>query len=163
MIALSEEKAYWTHEIASILNVSDSTLRKWCMALEKEGYVFTKGENNSRAFLVRDKQALLYFKQLVKVEGRTIKKASEQVFNEFLSSERTTPIRAENEGVRESFDSELKKLNDRMDKQEEFNQKLLDRIDQRDQNLMAVLREVQETKKELVETKNKKKWWQFWK
>ncbi|MET3684471.1 DNA-binding IscR family transcriptional regulator [Alkalibacillus flavidus] len=159
---MSEEKAYWTHEIASILNVSDSTLRKWCMALEKEGYVFTKGENNSRAFLVRDKQALLYFKQLVKVEGRTIKMASVQVFNEFLSNERTTPVRTEYEGVRGAFDSELKKLNDRMDKQEEFNQKLLDRIDQRDSNLMAVLREVQEHKKELAMTK-KKKWWQFWK
>ncbi|MDQ0353081.1 DNA-binding transcriptional MerR regulator [Alkalibacillus filiformis] len=159
---MSEEKAYWTHEMASILNVSDSTLRKWCIALEEEGYIFTKGENNSRAFLVRDKKALIYFKQLVKVEGRTIKKASKQVFEEFYTNARTTPIRVGDTDVRESFEGEFKKINDRLDQQDQFNQKLLERIDQRDQNLMTVLREIQEHKKELAMTKKKKKW-QFWK
>ena len=50
-----------------------------------------------------------------------------------------------------------------MDKQEEFNQKLLKRIDERDQNLIAVLREIQESKKEIAAANQKqKKWWKFW-
>lgn len=62
------------------------------------------------------------------------------------------------------------------EQQEDFNEKLLEHlqeqqdyinksIDRRDQELMQTLKEMQETKKLLIEQQKttKKKWWQFWK
>ncbi|MGX4607853.1 MerR family transcriptional regulator [Priestia sp. JNUCC 25] len=34
---LGQEPAYWTSEVAKKLEVSDSTLRKWCIQLEATG------------------------------------------------------------------------------------------------------------------------------
>jgi len=48
------EGAFGTKEVSEMLKVGDSTLRKWCIALEKEGYTFTKGVRNSRAFIKKD-------------------------------------------------------------------------------------------------------------
>ncbi|MDA6963119.1 DUF3967 domain-containing protein, partial [Escherichia coli] len=49
-----------------------------------------------------------------------------------------------------------------MKSQEEFNKKLLERMDQRDKNLMAAIRELQDTKKQIAAA-SRKKWWEFWK
>lgn len=55
-------------------------------------------------------------------------------------------------------------MNEKMDKQEEFNKKILERMEERDKNLMAVLNEIQEHKKQLVSAEqSNKKWWKFWK
>lgn len=167
--SMNEEKAYWTHEIASMLKVSDSTLRKWCIALEKQGYEFIKGKNKSRAFLVRDKNAFLYFKRLVQVEGRTIEEASKQVYREYFENNRTTPIRATESLVQGAFEEELESIEKRLAQQEELNRQILERLieqerrqEERDKNLMMTLNQILETKKELAAVKQKK-WWQFWK
>lgn len=166
---MDEEKAYWTHEISSVLGVSDGTLRKWCLALEKHGYLFTRGVNNSRAFLVRDKKALLYLKRLVQVDKLTIEKASYQVFIEYRANERTTPVRVDQQVVRESFEQELKNINKRLDQQEAINKEILNRMEEqeqrqkeRDKNLMISLNQSLETQKQIAAAKEKK-WWQFWK
>lgn len=46
--------------------------------------------------------------------------------------------------------------------QQDFQKALVQRMDERDQNLMAMIRETQETKK-LIAATQQKKWWQFWK
>ncbi|WP_234417230.1 MULTISPECIES: DUF3967 domain-containing protein [unclassified Lysinibacillus] len=55
-----------------------------------------------------------------------------------------------------------------MKAQHEFNQKLIEQLNkieqrqnERDQNLMQALRESQETKKQLIAA-HQKKWWNFW-
>ncbi len=45
--------------------------------------------------------------------------------------------------------------------QQEFQRVLLQKIDERDQNLMTMIRETQETKK-LIAATQRKKWWNFW-
>jgi len=162
----TDEKAFWTHEMSKLLSVSDSTLRKWCIELEKQGYVFTKGQKNSRAFLVRDTHILLHLKYLVQSGGLSVETAVNQVLLGVSVSE----VNGSNdtrssvpEVVRDSFEGEFEAINERFEKQEQFNQKLLERLDERDRNLMAVLKEVQETRKEIASDKEKKKWWEFWK
>ncbi|RYL93915.1 hypothetical protein EWI07_07050 [Sporolactobacillus sp. THM7-4] len=45
---MKQENAFWTKEVADILQIAESTLRKWCIQLEKNDYTFTKGTNGSR-------------------------------------------------------------------------------------------------------------------
>ena len=161
---MNGERAYWTHEIAEALDISHATLRKWCIEFEKQGYKFLKGENNSRAFLVRDRELLLLLKQHLRTGGRTIESAVHRVLSELenLPSNATrTTIKTLERG---SFEQEFEKINERLDKQEEFNKKILERMEERDKNLMIILNEIHEYKKQLVltEQENKKRWWQFW-
>src|SRR5699024_6709009 len=79
---MSEQKAYWTHEIASYLEISDSTLRKWCIELENQGYTFVKNEHGSRAFVARDRELLINLKQLIRTGKVTIKDAIQQLLDE---------------------------------------------------------------------------------
>lgn|SRR5690625_1134322 len=165
---MNEEKAYWTHEIATYLDISNSTLRKWCIELEKQGYTFTKSENGSRAYLVRDRDLLLILKQQLRTgtgTGKvTVKSAVQQALIELdklPSNAQRMPLKTLERGA---FVQEFVKLNKRLDKQEEFNKKILERMEERDKNLMAVLNEIQEHKKQLLSTEKKnKKWWKFWK
>ncbi|MGO0658955.1 DUF3967 domain-containing protein [Bacillus mycoides] len=46
--------------------------------------------------------------------------------------------------------------------QQDFQKAVIQRIDERDQSLMTMIRETQETKK-LIAATQQKKWWQFWK
>ncbi|MEC3139368.1 DUF3967 domain-containing protein, partial [Bacillus thuringiensis] len=46
--------------------------------------------------------------------------------------------------------------------QQDFQKAVIQRMDERDQSLMTMIRETQETKK-LIAATQQKKWWQFWK
>ncbi|PFM64765.1 DNA-binding protein [Bacillus cereus] len=57
----------------------------------------------------------------------------------------------------------LKKwLTEQQKQQQDFQKAVIQRMDERDQNLMTMIRETQETKK-LIAATQQKKWWQFWK
>lgn len=66
------ERAFGTKEVSEMLKVGDSTLRKWCIALEKEGYTFTKGVRNSRAFIQKDIVVLEDIKLLLQESGMNL-------------------------------------------------------------------------------------------
>lgn len=53
-------------------------------------------------------------------------------------------------------------LTEQQKQQQDFQKAIIQRMDERDQNLMAMIRENQETKK-LIAATQQKKWWQFWK
>ncbi|WP_144518856.1 DUF3967 domain-containing protein [Bacillus thuringiensis] len=57
----------------------------------------------------------------------------------------------------------LKKwLTEQQKQQQDFQKMMVQKMNERDQNLMAMIRETQETKK-LIAATQQKKWWQFWK
>ncbi|MGG1215875.1 DUF3967 domain-containing protein [Priestia endophytica] len=71
----TSEKAYWTKEVAERLNIGQSTLRKWCAALEENGYRFTKGQRGVRAFLESDIEVLGKMKVVLNEIGTTLEEA----------------------------------------------------------------------------------------
>ncbi|KAB2486561.1 DUF3967 domain-containing protein [Priestia endophytica] len=71
--------AYSTKQAADNLGISTSTLRKWCLLLEKEEYIFDRNENNNRIFYDTDLLALRHIKKLTQEEGRTLENAAKDV------------------------------------------------------------------------------------
>lgn len=132
----SYEKVYWNHEMAERLGIGESTLRKWCIELEKNGYIFIRGTMDSRAFTVHDLTALNHFKELIKVEKRTKTDASKLVVERFKreeGSEGTTPIPMENDNRSvEKLEKMVEKLLEKQENQEKFNQALIERLEQQD-------------------------------
>jgi DNA-binding transcriptional MerR regulator len=158
------EKAYWNNEVAERLEMGKSTLRRWCLELEKQGYMFTKGEQDSRAFLEQDVLLLEKIKKL-QSEGSKLENAIKQVLSE-REQLPLTPVDTPRSPELD-FSTEREKLKQELlqeIKQELLGteQRILERLEKRDQLLIQHVREIQETKR-MVAAVQEKKWWEFWK
>ncbi|MEK4167760.1 MULTISPECIES: MerR family transcriptional regulator [Anoxybacillus] len=182
------EKAYTTKEVSLTLDIGTSTLRKWCLALEENGYQFLRTDNQKRLFVERDLVALRYFQKLVQGENFSLENAAKVVTSKYKgeASETGTPsVLSQNEMEKRDFkrsDEILQELLERFEKQEQFNQELLrfnqellqrleeqqkyieERMNKRDELLMQSLKESMETRKMIAaakeeEEKKKKGFW----
>ncbi|MCR8961887.1 hypothetical protein O0550_01495 [Brevibacillus halotolerans] len=52
------ERTYWANDVAELLDISVSALRKWSLRLEAEGYCILRDEHDRRAYRERDLIAL---------------------------------------------------------------------------------------------------------
>jgi DNA-binding transcriptional MerR regulator len=164
------ETPYTSKEIIARLSIGDSTLRKWCLALEEQNYNFIRTEQNKRMFTEKDSYVLTQFKHLVKDKNMSISNAAAIVAskyeNEVFSGE--TEIEQVNDdpfalafpnetlGELKSEIEQLKDMNrmllSRLDEQQKY---IESRLDQHDSILMNSLRESQQTKQLLLEAKER--------
>ncbi|MED0675257.1 DUF3967 domain-containing protein [Aneurinibacillus thermoaerophilus] len=180
------EKAYSTNEIATLLQIGDSTLRKWCIELEKNGYHFIRDDNDNRAFVDHDVIVLRQLQEMTRGRKTTIGTAAMLIAERFKHDDRTdrtggVPIDLSRSNERyntllEEVKNTRQEFADYRTKQEAFNQALLEQLKKqqeyieksikaRDEQLMKAIREIQEARLQLAaaeQEKKKKKWWRFW-
>lgn len=135
---MTQENAFWTKEVADILQIAESTLRKWCIQLEKNDYTFTKGTNGSRAFVERDLANLRRLKDLIQSKGMTVESAANLVTSMDHSEGRTRGVPETN--VLSHTDSAL--LTDilkRQERLETLNKQLLEKLDEQQQFISKTL------------------------
>lgn len=65
MNALEIELGYFSKDLALELEITTSTLRRWSIALEKNGYIFERNEKEQRVYYNRDFKALRELKFLL--------------------------------------------------------------------------------------------------
>nr|WP_231347714.1 DUF3967 domain-containing protein [Bacillus mycoides] len=118
-------------EVAKNLGIGSSTLRKYCFALEEAGYSFKRGNNNSRIFYHNDVAIIEHIKTLV---------------------ERVKRLEQLNLELIQRFDQQSKLL-------EETNVQQIIREEQRDVQLMQVLREIQDSNRLIAALEQKKLFW----
>jgi hypothetical protein len=178
------EKAYTTKEISLTLEIADSTLRKWAIALEKNGYQFIRNDQNTRLFVDADLVTLQHFKQLVQDHNMQLDNAAALVVDRFgkgpfeprtgvvpVEKDRSSSRDFNRSEVRSDLEiiSKLEELEERFKMQEDFNKKLIERLEERlneqdryikerlnkrDKLLVESLREALETKKMLIAVKD---------
>lgn len=178
---ITTDSAYWSKDVSKNLGIGDSTLRKWCLALENEGYKFIKGQNDRRAFLDKDIINLRHFQKLVHEQRITMEDASKIIVSSINHQEGTTSVPTEQPIPPEPKNNFMtleqgNEIIERLHQQEQFNKALLEQLNKqqkyieetlnkRDQHLMEALRESQETKKliaaatEKIEQQQEKKNW----
>jgi hypothetical protein len=172
----SFEKAYSPKEMSVTLNIGDSTLRKWCIALENNGYGFIRNDQNKRVFIENDLVVLRHFQNLIKTHNMQLENASKLIIDRFGRGSlevSTGAVLAEIEEVDRSLDrskedvvptllEHIKKQDEFIRNQKEFNQELIKRLDQqqkhiderldeRDRKLMESMRNQQEIKQHLLQ------------
>jgi DNA-binding transcriptional MerR regulator len=174
-----QERAYEARHIAELLEIGDSTLRKWCLALEKQGYTFVKDNKGNRLFTDHDIIALRTLKTFTHGRKMTIENGASAVVLQFtganLAGTAIAPQREE-ERPNERYD-ELKdelldlkgyiiKQTEVIKQQNEMIQKLAERLELQEQTMrdrqLLLLTEVKTTQERLTEA-TQKKWWQLWK
>ncbi|WP_050613352.1 DUF3967 domain-containing protein [Bacillus testis] len=176
------EKPLTPKEASINLGIGDSTLRKWCIALESHKYFFPRTDNNRRVFFEKDMVVLRHLRELVQVQNFSLENASLVIvskYKENASEQQNTDnsvpaLRDPNEMLQGLFDhieqqdKFNKELLERLDQQERFNKKLLEqleeqdkyikeRMNKRDAMLMESLKASQETKKLLLEAQEEQK------
>ncbi|MFV1457360.1 DUF3967 domain-containing protein [Bacillus mycoides] len=165
-------QTYWGSEVAKNLGIGSSTLRKYCLALEEVGYHFERGNNNSRIFYHKDVATIERLVTAMNKKNVTL----EQAINLAMTSAE------ENEIATIATDSvasteHIKTLTERIERLEQLNLELIQRLDQqskilketdakriireeqRDIQLMNVLREIQDSKRLITASEQKKSFW----
>jgi DNA-binding transcriptional MerR regulator len=167
---------YTASEVADLLQVSGSTLRKWCIALEGESYSFVRGNNDQRFFTDQNVIVLKRLKHLVQDRKITVNDSVKTVVSMINTESRTAGVRDEQgdneQGLAVFVErSEYREVIERLDKQEEFNRLLLEKLEQqsryiensinkRDEQLMLAMKQSMETQKQLaVAEEQAKPWW----
>lgn len=170
----NDKKPYWSKEIADMLGIGTSTLRKWCLILERNGYRFLRDEHDRRAYTEHDAIALRKLKDLTEHRGMTLDNASIVVIETLNRDKSQTVTLSATPGTKranERHDEIMAKLESVIEEQKAFNKVLLDRLNQqqeyiderlnkRDELLMKTLREELETRKQLAAASEEKS--RFW-
>lgn len=157
------ETPYSSKEVVDRIKIGDSTLRKWCLALEEQEYNFIRTDQNKRLFSEKDIFVLSQFKVLVQDKHLSINNAAaviaakylKEVFSNETEIEQVLPLSFPDETLKE-LKTEIEQLKDlnrilltRLDEQQKY---MEERMDFRDKLLMESIRESQETKRLITET-----------
>ncbi|MDM5185918.1 DUF3967 domain-containing protein [Bacillus sp. DX4.1] len=165
-------QTYWGSEVAKNLGIGSSTLRKYCLALEESGYPFERGNNNSRIFYHTDVATIERLVTAMNKKNVTL----EQAINLAMTSVEENNIATV--AIDSVADTEhIKALTERIERLEQLNLELIQRLDQqnkflqetdaqriireekRDIQLMQVLREIQDSKRLIAASEQKKSLW----
>lgn len=155
----NDTKLYSSKEVAKRLSIQPVTVRKYSQMLEDKGVSFKKDEKGWREYS-EDHIAFLEYLCNMKSMGKSLEESANHIAMLYRAnlSIAQPAISLHEPNILIEF----------MKVQHEFNEKLvaqLEKIEQRqmerDHNLMQVLLETQEAKKELVATQQKK-WWRLW-
>ncbi|HHT7240382.1 DUF3967 domain-containing protein [Bacillus sp. JJ927] len=157
-------QTYWGAEVAKNLGIGSSTLRKYCLALEKAGYSFKRGNNNSRIFYHNDVATIERLIVAMRKNNLTLDHAINLAMTSVTKNEVaiTEHIRTLVERIKrlEQLNLELIQRFDQQSKllQETDVQHII-REEQRDVQLMQVLREIQDSSRLIAALEQKKLFW----
>jgi len=118
--------SYHAKEVASVLAISGSTLRKWCLEFEKQDYMFDRGVNNTRYFTADDLVLLHRVKEQLQDHHRTLQDAVTIVLTGIEEEQRATSVLDDFKG--EQQNNMMQIILDKLEKQEEFNKALLNEL-----------------------------------
>lgn len=160
------QAVYGSSDIADVLQIQESTLRKYCLLLEKSGYEFFKNEQGHRAFFDHDIMVVRKMIGLKNDADMTLEKAAKSV----VAWKNGHDI-AVSDTEEARYNVLMETFKAFQEQQHHFNQALLQeirrqqtyieyRLEERDRLLLQSMRETLEVRKEMAVTP-KKKWWRF--
>ncbi|QVY63924.1 DUF3967 domain-containing protein [Cytobacillus gottheilii] len=169
------DKLYAPKEIILLLDIADSTLRKWSIALEEQGYYFARTVKQRRMFSDRDVVVLKSLRNLVQVQNLSLQNASIIVASKYKdepsaqeNGENSVPVNRYDSSQIDTLIKEINSLKEGQEQLKAFNNELLqtlkqqqkyidERLNKRDDMLLESIREVQKSNTLLLEQKKDKK------
>lgn len=163
---------YFARDVATELEITTSTLRRWSIELEKVGYTIERNEKEQRIYFERDFKALRELKKLLSNTVPFIDAIKAVVAMDLDNQNATwTPsaykqkLRLSKDELKEIIHHEVKKAieEEREIMFQAFERKMNDTIEVRDKQLtLAMKNTFEEKQNELaasLESTQKKKWW----
>lgn len=163
---------YYAKDVATELEITTSTLRRWSIELEKAGYTIERNEKEQRIYFERDFKALRELKKMISHSVLFVDAIKAVVSMDIDNQNATwTPsvykqeLRLSKDELQEIIHQEVKKAveEEREMMFQAFEQKMNDTIEMRDrQMVLAMKHTLEEKQKELaatIENTPKKRWW----
>lgn len=175
---LNKKNAFWTSEVASMLDVQPITVRTWALKFEEKGFNFPRDDNGKRAFISDHVNMFRYLQSLTKDRKYSLEKAIENTIHRFSEQEKNEITMLANENKQNAIEHRFNNvfegqqaLLERLEMQEETQQKILVTLEaqneqmkrleeaqeRRDQQLMQTLREIMEVRR--LESEEQKSFW----
>ncbi len=164
---MENEFGYYSKDVAIELEITTSTLRRWSIELEKEGYTFHRNEKEQRIYYERDFKAFRELKKLLSnnVPFKDAVKAIVSTDFENKNAHQTPSVysqmvRLSKHELEEVVTKAIEKEHEQLMKV--FEDKLNNTIEMRDRMLIQQMNRSREDRKKLIaatqEEKNKS-WW----
>lgn len=154
------DKTLTPTKLSGELGISPSTLRKYSLLLEEDGFVFQRNAKNSRQYTETDVIAIQEMITLIKTEGMTVENASYAVSRKYKGKEKTEESDViESVTERQSGDlstvivGEIRELKETIKIQQEIIDGFRIAQEERDLYFVQILEEFQEEIKQLKEHK----------
>lgn len=180
-----QEKVHSAKEVAALLGIQNSTIRKYAQLLEKAGYHIHKNEQGHRGFFDKD---VLIFRQIIEITKHP-DMSLENAINVVVStrvrddmSDRDTKKVAETSYItRTEFDEYQQRLEgfqramyekliqcieQKESERDEKINKILDHLERQERleiERTKMVEEEKETRRQIAAAAKQKKWWSFWK
>lgn len=165
---MENEFGYYSKDVAIELEITTSTLRRWSIELEKEGYTFHRNEKEQRIYYERDFKAFRELKKLISnnVPFADAAKAIASINFDNKNANQTPSVYSEmvrlsKHELEQIITNAIEKEHEKMIKV--FEEKLNNSIEIRDKILMQQINRSMEDSKKLIaatQEENKKPWWQ---
>lgn len=150
-------------DVSTLLDIKESTLRKYALILQDAGYHFQVNGKGQRAYFDRDVTVLRRFIEIKNSPDMTLEQAANAVISWLEQSNVSLSVISSN-GNNKRYNEDIQELKEEMAHLKEVNRMLLSRLeeqqkyiekrlDHHDDLLMNSLRESQEAKKLLLEAK----------
>ena len=156
MIVMTELK-YRLTDLADALGVKESTAKKYYLLIEREGYNFTRENNNHISFQESEVNMLKKMMELKSQPGTTLQDAVEEVVSMMKSAH--PDHNSHNLSKHNSYNpDEIKELKELIIQQSEMlkeQQQAIQRLESKFNDTELKQLESQETKEELPDTENK--------
>lgn len=182
---VAREKTYTGREVAHMLGIGASTLRKWSMLLEQHGYWFVRDSQNRREYRQIDVAALQRFYRLTKDQLFPQEEAAQMIASQqmpeparregapSLSAAPSMPAPQPVELTSATFDAKLQALAARVHMQDLAQHDLLQRIEkheayirsslkERDRRLTKAMKDILDTKAQLARIQNQQRKSSIW-
>lgn len=136
-------------QVSSSLGIGESTIRKYCVLLQKQGYKFLTNQNGKRMYTQKE---IFIFRKIIELKAdMTVEQAVEQILKGQLEPSYNGHNKTEK-------DDELERMRLMMRNQQKMMEQIMTRLDrqekraaERDRLLMESLRGIQEEKKARLE------------
>lgn len=162
-------------DVCALLDIKESTLRKYAGILKNAGYEFHVNDKGQRGYFDKDVVVLRRFLEVKASSDMTLEQAANAVISWVEQSDMSLRVIRESE-IEKRYSNDISELKETIEKQNELLQALMQKMDrqqeyidqsleERDKKLMESIRISQETKQLLIESeaaKDEERTKSFW-
>lgn len=154
---------YGSKEIAEILGIKPVTVRKYAAALEDAGYIISRSDSGHRTYSEVDATVFRELQVLCERSGMTVENSAKVVASRHIGASATVApaVVQQQTALMERYEERYTEMMGVIESLREQNECLNKRLDEQNNNISVILREVLNTKKMMIEN-NRRKWWKFW-
>lgn len=140
-------------DVCTLLQIKESTLRKYALILQSAGYHFDTNAKGQRAYYEKDVIAIRKLIEIKSSSDMTLEQSANAVMTWFEQSNMSLRD-TNNEVVRNRYDDDIKELKNKFDQQNSLLAEMLKLIDQQQKQISQQQNQIDEQQRYILEKRD---------